>query len=68
MDNFFDTAKKSIAHKSPILDKVKGIDLDNDNSEDRIIGFSESSLYNSKEVLCFNFYKHITRVIDKYDF
>ena len=55
-------------NEPPNLHKIKEINFDEIDTDERIIGLVESSFYNSKEMLCFNFYKHITRIIENYDF
>ncbi|MCP1383083.1 hypothetical protein [Runella salmonicolor] len=66
--DLFNILEKINLHESLNLSKIKEINFEEIDSENRVIGLTESLFYNSREVLCFNFYKHITRVIDKYDF
>lgn len=55
-------------NEPPNLHKIKELSFDETDTDERIIGLVESSFYNSKEMLCFDFYKHITRVVESYDF
>ena len=47
------------------LEKI--IEIKSEENDQRTLGLVESKFYSTNELLCYNFYKNISRVMNNYD-